>query len=158
MLKAQPMKTIYHAIQSCQKLAVASAIFVSALDAEAHPPGPATMPPYTVSIFAAPPAGLSNPDSITTANGKIYVVYANATNPDGTGGFSTIVEYSTTGKILGTFEVTGKADGLKYNPFDHKLWALRNEDSNPALTLIDPNDRRQNGLHLCPTTTPRGWI
>jgi hypothetical protein len=138
MLKAQQMKTMYNAILSCQKLAIASAILVSALNAEAWPSGPTAMPPYTVSVFAAPPAGLSNPDSITSANGNIYVVYANATNPDGTGGFSTIVEYSATGKILGTFEVTGKADGLKYDPFDHKLWALRNEDSNPALTLIDP--------------------
>ena len=116
---------------SYQKLVIASAIFVSVLDAEAWPPGPTAMPPYTVSVFAAAPAGLTNPDSITTANGNIYVVYANATNPDGTGGFSTIVEYSTTGKILGTFDVTGKADGLKYDPFDHKLWALRNEDFNP---------------------------
>jgi YD repeat-containing protein len=119
-------------------LALASVIFVSALGAEAQPPGVAAMPPYTVSVFAGPPAGLSNPDSITTANGNIYVVYANATNPDGTGGFSTIVEYSATGEILGTIDVTGKAYGLKYNPFDHRLWALRNEDSHPALTLIDP--------------------
>jgi hypothetical protein len=80
---------------------------------------------------------LTNPDSITTANGKIYVVYANATNADGTGGFSTVQEYSPTGEALRTFDVLGKADGLKYNPFDHKLWALRDEDSNPALTLID---------------------
>jgi hypothetical protein len=105
------MKVMYMAIQSCQKLAIASAIFVSALDAEAQPPGPTAMPPYTVSVFASPPAGLSNPDSITTANGNIYVVYTNATNPDGTGGFSTIVEYSATGKILDMFDVTGKADG-----------------------------------------------
>ena len=91
-----------------------------------------------MSVFAPPPAGLTNPDSITTANGNIFVVYANATNPDGSGGFSTVVEYSPTGKMLGQFNVLGKADGLKYNPFDHKLWALRHEDSNPALTLIDP--------------------
>ena len=46
--------------------------------------------------------------------------------------------------MLRTFNVTGKSDGLKYNPFDHKLWALRNEDSNPALTLIDPKSGTQN--------------
>jgi hypothetical protein len=103
-------------------------------------------PPYTVTIFAHAPQGLTNPDSITTALGKIYVVYANATNPDGTGGSSTIVEYSQTGKMLRTFSVIGKADGLKYNPFDHKLWALRDEDSNPQLTLIDPNSGNEDNF------------
>src|SRR6476660_541939 len=68
--KTQRLKTMYNAIMSYQKLAIASVIFVSALDAEAWPPGPTAMPPYTVSVFAAAPAGLSNPDSITTANGK----------------------------------------------------------------------------------------
>lgn len=123
---------------STKKLAIALVIVASALSAEAQSSGPSTKPPYTVSVFAPPPTGLTNPDSITTANGNIFVVYANATNPDGTGGFSTIVEYSPTGRVLGTFNVVGKADGLKYNPYDHKLWALRDEDSNPALTLIDP--------------------
>jgi hypothetical protein len=63
--------------------------------------------------------------------------------PDGTGGFSTIVEYSPTGTKLRTFNVVGKSDGLKYDPFTHKLWALRDEDSNPALTLIDPRSGEQ---------------
>jgi hypothetical protein len=53
------------------------------------------------------------------------------------------VEYSPTGKVLNQFNVVGKSDGLKYDPFDHKLWALRNEDSNPALTLIDPKTHVQ---------------
>jgi hypothetical protein len=123
-----------------KKLAIASVIFASALSAHAQATsGPVATPRYTVTVFAAAPQGLTNPDSITTAHGKIYVVYANATQPDGTGGSSTIVEYSQTGKMLRTFSVIGKADGLKYNPFDHKLWALRDEDSNPQLTLIDPN-------------------
>src|ERR1700726_3612636 len=129
------MKISYKTIKGCQNLAIAAIVLASTLCAEAQP---SAKPPYTVSVFAGPPNGLTIPDSITTANGNIYVVYANATNADGTGGFSTIVEYSPTGKTLRSFDVTGKSDGLKYNPFDHKLWALRNEDSNPALTLIDP--------------------
>src|SRR5271166_4426059 len=137
------MKIGYKLTKSYQKLAIALVIVASAICAEAQSAGPNATPPYTVSVFAGPPAGLTNPDSITTANGNIYVVYANATNADGTGGFSTIVEYSPTGQNLGTFQVLGKADGSKYNPFDHKLWALRDEDSNPALTLIDPKNRTQ---------------
>ena len=127
-----------------KKLTIAMAIVASALCAEAQSSGPPTaISPYTVSVFAPPPDGLTNPDSITTAHGKIFVVHANATNADGTGGSSTIVEYSPTGDVLRTFSVVGKSDGLKYNPFDHKLWALRNEDSNPALTLIDPKTGEQ---------------
>jgi hypothetical protein len=145
--KIHQMKIGYKPTKSYQKLAIALVIVASAISAEAQSAGPkatpSASPPYTVSVFAGPPAGLTNPDSITTANGKIYVVYANATNADGTGGSSTIVEYSPTGENLGTFQVLGKADGLKYNPFDHKLWALRDEDSNPALTLIDPKSRTQ---------------
>ena len=137
-----------------KKLAIASVIMASALSAHAQATpgpvaatlGPVAKPPYTVTIFAHAPQGLTNPDSITTALGKIYVVYANATNPDGTGGSSTIVEYSQTGKMLRTFSVIGKADGLKYNPFDHKLWALRDEDSNPQLTLIDPNSGNEDNF------------
>jgi hypothetical protein len=132
------MKIGYKPTNAYHKLAIASIILASGLCGQAQASGPVAKPPYTVSVFAAPPSGLTNPDSITTANGNIYVVYANATNPDGTGGFSTIVEYSATGAMLRTFNVVGKADGLKYNPFDGNLWALRNEDSNPALTLIDP--------------------
>jgi hypothetical protein len=126
-----------------KKLTIAMAIVASALCAEAQSSGATANPPYTVSVFAHAPAGLSNPDSITTAHGKIFVVYANGTQPDGTGGVSTIVEYSPTGDLLRMFNVQGKSDGLKYNPFDHKLWALRNEDSNPALTLIDPKTGEQ---------------
>ncbi|MBV8276068.1 MAG: hypothetical protein JO170_12535 [Verrucomicrobia bacterium] len=117
------------------KITILSLLIASALYAEAQP---VANPPYSVSVFAPPPANLTNPDSITTAKGKIFVVYANSTNADGTGGNSTIAEYDPSGKMLRTFEVVGKADGLKFNPFDNRLWALRNEDSNPALTLIDP--------------------
>ncbi len=132
------MKSRYKPKTASRKLTIASIIIAFAIYADAQSSGPAAKEPYFVSVFATPPAGLTNPDSITTADGNIYVVYANATNPDGTGGFSTIVEYNPTGKVLGTFNVLGKADGLKYNPFDHKLWALRDEDSNPGLTIIDP--------------------
>ena len=88
------------------KLAIASVIVASTLSARAQlNSGPMANPPYTVTVFAAPPQGLTNPDSITTANENIYVVYANNTQPDGSGGNSTIVEYSPTGQALRKFQV-----------------------------------------------------
>jgi len=97
-----------------------------------------TSPDYSVSVFVGPQAGLTNPDSITAFQGTIFVEYANATQPDGTGGDSSIVQFDPTGKVLHTYQVVGKSDGMKFNPYDGKIWCLRNEDSNPAVTLIDP--------------------
>jgi hypothetical protein len=97
-----------------------------------------TSPAYSVSVFVGPQAGLTNPDSITAFQGTIFVAYANATQPDGTGGNSSIVQFDSTGKVLHTYQVVGKSDGMKFNSFDGKIWCLRNEDSNPAVTLIDP--------------------
>jgi len=151
------MKNGFTSTNAYKKLAIASVIVASTLSARAQlPSGPVAKPPYTVTVFAAPPQGLTNPDSITTANENIYVVYANNTQPDGSGGNSTIVEYSSTGQVLRKFQVKGKADGLKYNPFDHKLWALRNEDSNPALTLIDPKTGDQDDFTYADPTLHGG--
>ena len=100
--------------------------------------GPTAHSPYTVSVFAPPPAGLTNPDSITEAGGDIFITYANDSQPDGTKGPSTVVQYTLDGKIVRTYSIAGKNDGLKYNPYTGKIWALRNEDANPALTIIDP--------------------
>jgi hypothetical protein len=106
------MKIGFTPTKAYQNIGIASLIVASAFCAEAQSARPVAKSPYRVSVFAGPPSGLTHPDSITTANGNIYVVYANNTNPDGTGGFSTIVEFSVTGKILRTLDVVGKADGL----------------------------------------------
>jgi len=115
----------------------ATLIFAVSASALPTPSGPQ----YTVSVFAPPPPAalkLSNPDSITEAEGDIFVTYANASLPDGTSGSSTVVQYSPTGTMIRTYTIVGKNDGLKFNPYTRKIWALRNEDANPALTIIDP--------------------
>ena len=104
--------------------------------------GPTANGPYMVSVFAPPPAGLTNPDSITEGQGDIFVTYANATQPDGSGGTSTVVQYSPTAKMIRTYAIVGKNDGLKYDPATRRVWALRNQDANPALTIIDPKTGR----------------
>ncbi|MBV8812860.1 MAG: hypothetical protein JO271_00090 [Verrucomicrobia bacterium] len=94
---------------------------------------------YSLAVFAKAPKGLTNPDSITTdGKGTIFVAYANGTQPDGTGGSSTIVGFSSTGSVLKKYHVVGKCDGMKYDPADRKLWCELNEDANPAVTLVDP--------------------
>jgi len=97
-----------------------------------------TSPDYSVAVFANAPNGLTGPDSITSFQGTIWVGYQNKTQPTGGGGDSDIVQFSPSGKVLKTFKVKGRNDGLKFNPFDGKIYALQNEDGNPYLTLIDP--------------------
>ena len=97
-----------------------------------------TSPDYSVAVFAnAPNTSITNPDSITSFQGTVWVGYQNSSTPTG-GGSSDIVQFDPTGKVLKIYAVAGRNDGLKYNPFDGKIYALQNEDANPYLVLIDP--------------------
>ena len=79
------------------------------------------------------------PDSVTIAGNFLFVVYANGVKSDGTGpGTSEIVQFGLSGHIVHTYDIKGSVDGLKFDPFTEKLWALQNQDGNPTLTIIDP--------------------
>ncbi|HKB89729.1 MAG TPA: hypothetical protein VKC60_04330, partial [Opitutaceae bacterium] len=99
---------------------------------------PKSVSGYAISVFATAPSNFTGPDSITSAHGNIFVSYTNGAAKDGSSGSSVIVQYDTKGTVLHTYTVAGRNDGLKYNPYDKMLWALRNEDGNPQLTLINP--------------------
>lgn len=101
---------------------------------------------YVATVFAGSSVvGKSTkPDSIIQVGSNIFVGYGDSLNPDGTvpgsnppvQGLNEIIEYSLTGKVVKTFEVTGHNDGLL--AYDgHTIWAMSNEDSNPILTVID---------------------
>jgi hypothetical protein len=93
---------------------------------------------YSVTEFATAPNGYTSPDSITSFQGTIWIGYQNNTLPTGGGGNSNIVQFSPSGQVLKIYTVSGRNDGLKYNPFDGKIYAMQNEDANPSLVLIDP--------------------
>jgi hypothetical protein len=96
-------------------------------------------PGYTLNTFATPPAGVTQPDSIAIVGSDVFVGYSNGTAKDGTDGkSSTIVEYSSTGAVIATVSVLGHNDGLRYNTATGQLWALQNEDGNPAVDIINP--------------------
>jgi hypothetical protein len=99
----------------------------------------ASVPPYTVSVFATSVLGVYfQPDSITLWNGNVVIGYGNNAKPDGTFGFSTIVEYAMDGTVLHKVRVKGHNDGLKVDPKTNRLWALQNEDARPNLVIFDP--------------------
>jgi len=96
--------------------------------------------PYTVSVFATSvPHVYFQPDSITVWNGNVFIGYGNNAKPDGSSGFSTIVEYAMDGTVLHTLRIRGHNDGLKVNPKTNLLWALQNEDARPNLVITDPS-------------------
>ncbi len=85
--------------------------------------------------------GASQPDSITMGDQSIFVEYGN--NADSTGklpnqGSSTIVQYSLSGQVEHTYSLPGSIDGLKFDQNTGELWALKNQDANSQLYLIDP--------------------
>jgi hypothetical protein len=93
-----------------------------------------------ISTLAVAPSGSKSPDSITLANGDVWVAYTNGADSTGLSGSSTIVEYDRNGHIDHSYQISGYVDGLKFDPATGQIWALQNQDGNSTLTIIDPED------------------
>ncbi|HEY1984831.1 MAG TPA: hypothetical protein VGG85_05450 [Terracidiphilus sp.] len=100
---------------------------------------------YSVSVFAQGVNGkYSAPDSIAVLDDHVYIGYGDGNDPAGLDGKSNqIVEYDLKGNALYVYTVVGHNDGLKVDPYTHKLWAMQNEDANPNLVIIDPATHQQ---------------
>jgi hypothetical protein len=99
---------------------------------------PSTPVAHDEHIFAVAPSGSSQPDSISVANGSIWVEYGNGASSTGSGGDSTIVQYSPSGSVESSYTVVGLADGLKVDPTTGNVWVLLNNDGNATLRFINP--------------------
>jgi hypothetical protein len=118
---------------------------------------PTAMPPYKVSVFAQNPAGTSQPDSIVQWHDSIIVGFQNHVAKDGTDNkFSTIVEFSLSGKVKRMFQVQGHNDGLRVVG-DDDLWALQNEDANPDLVVIELRTGKAKQYQFAPTPHGGGY-
>ena len=120
---------------------------------------PQAVAPYQLTIFAQSVAGsYTQPDSIAVIGERVYVGYGNGIKPDGSDGLSsTIVEYKMDGTVVRTFIVRGHNDGLKADPRTGRLWAMQNEDSNAALTIINPETGAQKDYTFAPTAHGGGY-
>ena len=139
---------------------LASSIFVIGgliIDpAAAQPPQAAS--PYTLSVFATAPGGLSVPDSIAVLGQHVFIGYGDGHAADGSDGLnSQVVEYTADGSVVHIYTVPGHNDGLKLDPVEHQLWALQNEDKNPNLVIIDPDSRQQRFFRFGPTRHGGGY-
>lgn len=86
---------------------------------------------------------LAGPDDITELDGHLFVGYQNGVGPNGepssTGNTqSTVVEYTLQGKLIGSWNITGKVDGLGADPERHFVIATSNEDSDSSLYTVKP--------------------
>ncbi len=87
------------------------------------------------------PAGkvaLSGPDDLTHLGGDVFVAFQNGVGSKGeaspTGNrASTIVEFSTSRKVIKQWDVTGKVDGMGAVPAMNAVFASVNEDGNSSL-------------------------
>jgi hypothetical protein len=118
---------------------------------------PVATPPYKISIFAKSPTGTTQPDSLAFWNEGVIVGFQNHVAKDGSDGkFSTIVEFSLTGKVRRIFHVKGHNDGLRVVG-DDDLWALQNEDANPNLVVIELRTGKMKTHQFAPTPHGGGY-
>jgi len=100
----------------------------------------------SVSVLATgAPVGGTQPDSVTTANGSVWIEYGNNASSTGAYGASTIVEYNTSGIIQQVHSIAGEVDGLKVDPVTGIVWALQNQDGNSTLSFINPATQETTG-------------
>lgn len=130
-------------LQNAFQLIAASILLMAApmLSAQAatKPESVSAQPPYSVVLFATPPAQTSAPDSVAFNSTNIYIGYGNNGSPGGQTPIpSTIIKYDYHGNIVNQTNVRGHNDGLKVNPQSGDLWALENEDGNSLLLILNP--------------------
>jgi hypothetical protein len=125
--------------------------------AAAQTPPPVATLPYTVSVFAQNPQGVSQPDSIVLWHDHVIVGFSNGVAKDGTDGkSSTIVEFALDGTVKRTFSVPGHNDGLRVVD-DDDLWSLQNEDANPNLVVIELSTGKSKLYKFPPTPHGGGY-
>ena len=103
-----------------------------------------TDPGFTTSVFAAGGTTLSNPDDITSMGGSIFVSWQNGVGPQGEPAgngnlYSTVAQYSSSGKLLNSWQLKGRCDGMSADPQRERIIATVNEDAHTSLYVIKPD-------------------
>ena len=133
------------------------ALCAFALAAGAQSTTPKAAKGYSISVFARGVEGkYTAPDSLAVTKDHVYIGYNDGNDPAGADGKSNmIVEYTKDGRKTFSFTVIGHNDGLKVDPYTHKIWAMQNEDANPNLVIFDPKTREQRQYTFA-TPPPNG--
>lgn len=128
-----------------------------------HVPGgatPSTAYRFNERVFVRGSSRLYNPDALIVTKHYVFVDYQNASDTSNTA--SRIVKYNRSGVALGSVEVLGRCDGMRWNPYTRRIWALVNNDGlngspprQPALYVIDPKSLHAT-LYRFGTRQPHG--
>jgi hypothetical protein len=99
---------------------------------------------YTAQVFASGGSTLSAPDDITSMGGSIFVSWQNGVGPKGEPAAngntkSTVAEYSRSGRLLHSWQLTGRCDGMTADPAHDRIIATVNEDGDTSLYTIRPD-------------------
>ena len=130
---------------------LAPALLFCGMVAPAFAQTPTAASPYTLSVFASAPAGLTAPDDIAVLDDHVFVGFGDGHDPGGVDGLSSqVVEYNMDGSVAHIYTVLGHIDGVKVDPITHKVWALANEDGNARLVIIDP-ETKHTSLYIVGT-------
>lgn len=135
-----------HSPVASQTFLLASAsLLIAVAPALGQAVAPTPVKGYSLSVFTTGVVGqYTAPDSIAVYKNHIYIGYGDGNDPTGADGKTNmIVEYNREGKKVYSFTVKGHNDGMKLNPYTHKLWVLQNEDANPSLVVFDPETRER---------------
>ncbi|MDH6122043.1 hypothetical protein [Kitasatospora sp. GAS204B] len=122
---------------------VAAATALSAVAVPAASASTAALPSVHLKLFAAAPAGYTNPDDITRLGDVLFVAYQNGAQSDGSpaGVKSNVVGFDLeTGKIKYSYVLPGKVDGLTADGRHHRVLVTVNEDLNSGFYTITPSE------------------
>lgn len=106
---------------------------------------------FTASVFATGGTTLSAVDDITSMEGSIFVSWQNGVGPKGEPAGngntqSTIAQYSSSGRLINTWQLTGRCDGLTADSEHDRIIATINEDGNSSLAVIKPDAPKASQL------------
>ena len=115
----------------------------------------------TTTVFAQGTAAVLNPDDITHMGSDIFVGFQNGVGSDGTAAKSgatqsTVEEIDPTGKVVASWQIVGKDDGLTADPANKRLIATANEDGNSSLYVITPGAAQGQQVQPITYTAPAG--
>jgi hypothetical protein len=107
---------------------------------------PTAAPGFKLTKLAAFAKGATNCDDLALLDGNLFVGCQNNVLSNGLGGpptpkkdTSTLLEYTTSGKLVKTWTLKNKIDGLGAEPLTHKVIVTLDEDANSRLVTISPS-------------------
>lgn len=107
---------------------------------------------------------VTNQDDITLMGGKIFIGCQNGVGSDGAPSKSgitnsTVQEFDQTGKLITSWSIKGKCDGLTADVAKNRIIATVNEDKNSSMDIITPSSASAKPVTFIPAagkTLPAG--